>query len=66
MEKIKNILSAIKNWIVSNGIEGALGLVLGIILWIAGYKIWAGVSFGVFAHTRTGTLLKLGLIKIYE
>jgi len=50
MEKLKNIISAIKNWIISNGVEGALGLILGLILWVAGYKIWAGVSFGVFAH----------------
>ena len=50
MEKLKNIISAVKNWIISNGVEGALGLILGLILWVAGYKIWAGVSFGVFAH----------------
>jgi len=50
MKKLKNIISIIKSWIVSNGIEGALGLLLGLILWVLGYKIWAGVSFGVFAH----------------
>ena len=50
MEKLKNIISIVKSLIVSNGIEGALGLLLGLILWVLGYKIWAGVSFGVFAH----------------
>ena len=50
MEKLKKIIALIKSWIVSNGIEGALGLLLGLVLWTFGYKIWAGVSFGVFAH----------------
>ena len=50
MEKLKNIIKLIKSWIVSNGGEGVLGLLLGLLLWILGYKIWAGVSFGVFAH----------------
>lgn len=50
MNKIKNLYHVVKAWIVSNGVEGLLGLLLGIILWIAGYKIWAGVAFGVFAH----------------
>ncbi len=48
MEKIKNIINVIKGWIISNGIEGALGIVLGIVLWALGHKIWAGVAFGVF------------------
>jgi len=34
MKKLKNIISVIKNWIISNGVEGALGLILGLILWI--------------------------------
>lgn len=50
MNKIKKLYHVVKSWIISNGVEGLLGLLLGIILWIAGYKIWAGVSFGVFAH----------------
>lgn len=38
-----------KKWVVSNGITGIIGLLAGLALWIFGYKIWAGVSFGVFA-----------------
>ena len=50
MRKIKSIFNVVKNWIVSNGIEGTLGLILGLFLWVSGVKIWAGVCFGVFAH----------------
>jgi hypothetical protein len=50
MKKLKNIINIVKSWIISNGIEGTLGLLLGLVLWVVGYKIWAGVSFGVFAH----------------
>ena len=44
MEKLKNIIALIKSWIVSNGIEGALGLLLGLVLWTFGYKIWFCLS----------------------
>ena len=57
MEKIKKLLSVIKNWLVDNGIEGILGLILGIFLWIFGYKIWAGFAFGVFA-TKNWDIIK--------
>mgnify|MGYP003119347108 CR=1 FL=1 len=53
MDKVKKVLNAIKNWIVGNGIEGAAGLGVGVVLWIFGLKIWAGVCFGI-----------LGLIKV--
>lgn len=46
---LKKSYSVAKNWIVSNGITGILGLLAGLALWAFGYKIWAGVSFGVFA-----------------
>ena len=45
---LKNLFHVVKAWIVSNGIEGTLGLLIGAILWIYGHKIWAGVAFGVF------------------
>ena len=31
MEKLKNIIKLIKSWIVSNGVEGVLGLLLGLL-----------------------------------
>tara|TARA_R110000782_G_scaffold53377_1_gene113696 strand:+ start:84 stop:299 length:216 start_codon:yes stop_codon:yes gene_type:complete len=49
LEFIKKIYTIIKNWIVANGITGILGLILGLILWAFGYKIYAGFAFGVFA-----------------
>jgi phosphatidylglycerophosphatase A len=57
LEFIKKIYSVCKNWVVSNGVEGVLGLLVGLVLWIMGYKIWAGFSFGVFA-TRNWDILK--------
>ena len=50
MDKVKKVLSAIKNWIVGNGIEGVAGIGAGLALWIFGYKILAGVAFGIFVH----------------
>mgnify|MGYP003631027757 CR=1 FL=1 len=46
---IKGIYSAVKTWIVLNGIEGVVGLIAGLILWLFGFKIYAGFAFGVFA-----------------
>ena len=57
LEFIKKIYSVCKNWVVSNGVEGVLGLLVGLVLWIMGYKIWAGFSLGVFA-TRNWDILK--------
>lgn len=62
MEKIMTIIkkfySIIKNWIVENGIEAILGLILGIIFWILPeYQVVSGISFGVF-FTRNWFILK--------
>ena len=57
LEFIKKIYAICKNWIEANGVEGVLGLLVGLVLWIMGYKIWAGFSFGVFA-TRNWDILK--------
>tara|TARA_R110000772_G_scaffold205083_1_gene315345 strand:- start:1270 stop:1503 length:234 start_codon:yes stop_codon:yes gene_type:complete len=54
---VKKIYNSIKSWIVGNGIEGALGIILGLIFWSFGYKIYAGFAFGVFA-TRNWDLFK--------
>ena len=54
---IKKAYNLAKTWIEGNGIEGFLGLILGLILWPLGYKIYAGFAFGVFA-TRNWDLFK--------
>tara|TARA_R100000951_G_C2608755_1_gene170525 strand:+ start:82 stop:324 length:243 start_codon:yes stop_codon:yes gene_type:complete len=65
LSAIKKTINLIKAWLKGNGIEGVLGLVIGLLLWSFGYKIYAGVAFGVFA-TRNWDLAKgwlLGLLK---
>ena len=59
----KRIFNLIKDWIVGNGIEGVLGLILGLLLWSFGYKIYAGFAFGVFA-TRNWDLAKTSILKL--
>ena len=62
---LKKIYLISKDWIVANGVEGVLGLLIGLVLWSFGYKIWAGFSFGVFA-TRNWDIVKnwiKGLLK---
>tara|TARA_Y100001963_G_C6442283_1_gene291918 strand:- start:25 stop:228 length:204 start_codon:yes stop_codon:yes gene_type:complete len=57
LDILKKAVGTVTGWIKSNGIEGVLGLLAGCVLWIAGYKIWAGFALGVFA-TRNWDLLK--------
>ena len=57
LEFIKKVYNMVKEWIKANGVEGVLGLLVGLLLWAMGYKIWAGFSFGVFA-TRNWDILK--------
>lgn len=62
---LKKTINAIKAWLEGNGIEGILGLIIGLLLWSFGYKVYAGFAFGVFA-TRNWDLFKnwvKGLIK---
>ena len=54
---IKKVYNLVKTWIEGNGIEGFLGLILGLVFWSFGYKIYAGFAFGVFA-TRNWDLFK--------
>jgi len=63
IELIKKVYGLIKDWVISNGVEGILGLIVGLVLWIMGYKIWAGFSFGIFA-TRNWDILKSWLTKL--
>lgn len=52
MKKINDFLVRIfhivKDWIAANGIEGTLGLLLGLLLWVTQFKVFAGFAFGVF------------------
>ena len=62
---LKRIFNSVKKWIVGNGIEGFLGLIIGLVLLPLGFKLYAGIAFGVFA-TRNWDLFKnwvRGLIK---
>jgi len=63
LEFLKKIITIIKDWVVANGIEGVLGLGLGLLLWSFGYKIYAGFAFGVFA-TRNWDLAKAWVLKL--
>jgi len=63
IELIKKVYGLIKDWVISNGVEGILGLIVGLVLWAMGYKIWAGFSFGIFA-TRNWDILKSWLTKL--
>tara|TARA_Y100000385_G_scaffold5839_1_gene6490 strand:+ start:881 stop:1132 length:252 start_codon:yes stop_codon:yes gene_type:complete len=60
---IKKIFTIVKDWIVANGVEGVLGLIVGLILWTFGYKIYAGFAFGVFA-TRNWDIVKAWVSKL--
>tara|TARA_R110001632_G_scaffold138225_1_gene253916 strand:- start:129 stop:371 length:243 start_codon:yes stop_codon:yes gene_type:complete len=53
----KRIFNLVKGWVVGNGIEGFLGLIVGLILLPLNFKFYAGIAFGVFA-TRNWDLFK--------
>ncbi len=48
MNFLKTTIAAVKGWFKSNGVSGILGLIAGIVLFLAGYNFWAGISLGVF------------------
>jgi predicted small integral membrane protein len=60
---IKKTINAVKAWLEGNGIEGILGLIVGLLLWSFGFKIYAGFAFGVFA-TRNWDLAKAWVLKL--
>ncbi len=62
---IKKIFTIVKNWIVANGVEGVLGLIVGLVLWTMGYKVYAGFAFGVFA-TRNWDIVKAWVSKLLK
>jgi|TARA_R110001592_G_scaffold214974_1_gene468051 hypothetical protein len=63
LDFIKKVYNTIKKWIVLNGIEGVVGLIAGLILWVFGFKIYAGFAFGVFA-TVNWNLFKTKVLKL--
>ena len=65
LEFLKRIFTIIKGWVVANGVEGILGVILGAILWSAGYEKWAVFVLGVFA-TRNWDIIKAWLLKLVK
>jgi len=61
LEFLKKIFTIVKDWINKNGVEGVLSILVGLVLWILNFKIWAGFCFGVFA-TRNWDILKVWLL----
>jgi predicted negative regulator of RcsB-dependent stress response len=61
----KKTINAVKAWLEANGIEGILGLIVGLVLWTLGYKIYAGFAFGVFA-TRNWDIAKAWVSKLLK
>jgi hypothetical protein len=62
---IKRIFTAVKDWIVANGVEGVAGAIAGGVLWTLGYKVYAGFALGVFA-TRNWDLFKAWVSKLLK
>mgnify|MGYP001595848158 FL=1 len=54
---LKNAYDVVKSFIVTKGFTALVSLGIGVGLWIFGYKIYAGIAFGVFA-TRNWDILK--------
>jgi hypothetical protein len=48
MNKLKSIFNTVKNFINTKGFTAPAALGVGVGLWIFGYKILAGILFGVF------------------
>jgi|TARA_R110000796_G_scaffold95432_1_gene200610 hypothetical protein len=65
LDFIKKVFDTAKTWIVLNGIEGVVGLIAGLVLWLFGFKIYAGFAFGVFA-TVNWNLFKTKVLKLKE
>ena len=61
MDKLKEIWGKIIGWIDTKGFSALAALGVGVGLWIFGYKIYAGIVFGVFL-TRNWDILR-GIFK---
>jgi hypothetical protein len=64
LDLIKKTYNTVKDWIVGNGIEGVAGIVLGLVLWTLGYKVYAGFAFGVFATINWKLLKAWVMVKV--
>ena len=62
---LKKTINAVKAWLEGNGIEGILGLIIGLLLWSLGFKVYAGFALGVFA-TRNWDIVKSWLLKLLK
>ena len=61
MDKLKSLFNTVKNFINTKGFTALAALGVGVGLWVLGYKISAGISFGVF-FTRNWDIIK-GFVK---
>tara|TARA_R100000951_G_scaffold106907_3_gene101821 strand:+ start:987 stop:1175 length:189 start_codon:yes stop_codon:yes gene_type:complete len=57
MKKLKELFTKVKGWVDSKGFSALLSLGVGVGLWVFGYKIYAGIAFGVFL-TRNWDILR--------
>ena len=57
MEKVKEIFEKVVSWIDTKGFSALASLGIGAALWVFGYQVAAGISFGVFL-TRNWDLLR--------
>jgi len=57
MDKIKEIFGKIVSWVDTKGFTALASLGIGLGLWTFGYKIYAGIAFGVFL-TRNWDILR--------
>jgi len=65
LDFIKKIFTIVKDWIVTNGVKGVLGLFAGLIIWEFSYKIYAGFAFGVFA-TSNWDIVKAWVLRLVK
>ena len=56
MKKLKELFTKVSGWVDSKGFSALLSLGIGIGLWTLGFKIYAGIAFGVFL-TRNWDIL---------
>ena len=48
MKKAKELFGKVIGWVDSKGFSALLSVGIGLCLWVFGYKIYAGIAFGVF------------------
>jgi predicted small integral membrane protein len=61
MDKVKEIFNTIVSWVDTKGFTALASLGVGVGLWVFGFKVYAGIAFGVFL-TRNWDILR-GLLK---